>query len=593
MQMTNHPGMRAVTRLLGRFILNEHVILVLLSVVIGIGVAYAAIAFRGLIALIQGGYFGFITEDVFTRAGALPWWHLLLAPTVGGLVVGLLLRFAHHDEPVHGVADVIEAHALRDARMPVKAGLWSAITSAASLGAGASTGREGPVVHLGAVLAGWLAERLDLSPALARTLLGCGVASAVAASFNAPIAGAIFALEVIMGHYALHAFAPIMVASVAGTIISRIHLGNFPAFILPDYSIQSVAEFPAFALLGVTCAAVAIALMKGAFSAQGLFRRWVPQRWARPVVGGLLIGLIAIAFPHVLGVGYEATDAALKELFSFKLLVTLLILKLLATAISLGAGFGGGVFSPSIFLGAMTGGAFGMLAAGPFPELASSPGVYAIVGMGAVAGAVLGAPFSTILIIFELTGDYQITIAIMVATSIASLITHQLYDESFFLVQLKRRGLNLSGGRARNLLRCRKVHTVMSGDYEALDRDATLSDIRRLIQTLPHVNLVVVGDDQRLLGVISFAEIQEMAFETNLNPNLRAGDIAREIPILLEAGDNLETALELLDSSGETYIPVIEDQRSRKVVGVVRERDVLLAYNRAILDAGAEEHRGR
>lgn len=586
------PGADLIRRL-WRVAFNEHVILAITAVVIGVTVAYGTIAFRMMIAFVQGISYGFTTEDVFSLAGALSWWHLLLAPTAGGLLIGIFVHVTHGGRRVATVANVIEANAIHDARLPLKPGLWSALASAASIGVGASTGREGPVVHLGATLAAWLAERLHLSPALTRTLLGCGVAAAVAASFNAPIAGVIFALEVIMGHYALHAFAPIVVASVAGTIVSRIHLGDFPAFIIPDYTIVSFAEFPAFALLGVVSAVVAIVFMKTTFATQDLFERLIPKAWARPAVGGLLIGAVATQFPHILGVGYEATDAALKELFPLSLLLTLLALKLLATSISIGAGFGGGVFSPSIYLGAMTGGAFGIAAASLFPEIGSSHGLYAIVGMGAVAGAVLGAPMSTIFIVFELTGDYQITIALMVATSIASLITHQMFGESFFVAHLKRLGLNLSGGRARYLLRARRVGSVMSERFEMLGRDATLGDIRQLIRTLPHANLVVVDDEQRLLGILSFAEIQEMALEIETNPRLRAGDIARHMPVVLRIGDTLEEALEIIETCGESYIPVIDDDRSQKVVGVVRDRDVLLAYNRAVLDAHAEEHTGR
>ncbi len=588
--MTHPPSdQHRIARTFARLVANEHVLLAVLALIIGVVVAYAAIGFRQAIALVQLGFLGFSSEDVFTRAAGLPWWQLVLAPTAGGALVGLFIHYVLPERRPHGVADVIEASVLRDGRMSLRTGIASAFASAASIGVGASVGREGPVVHLGATLAAWLAERLDLSPALARTLLGCGVASAVAASFNAPIAGVFFALEVVMGHYALHAFTPIVVASVAGTIVSRIHFGDFPAFIVPDFRIVSFFEFPAFALLGVVCAGIAVALLRGTRAAWRFQDRWPAPRWLLPAAGGLLVGLIAIKFPHVLGVGYEATDAALKGQLVLEMLLAVLIAKLIATIISLGSGFGGGVFSPSLVLGAMTGGVFGTLAALAFPAQASSAGVYTIVGMGAVAGAVLGAPISTILIVFELTADYQVTVALMVATAIASLITNYWFGKSFFYAQLAERGLDLSGGRARHILCRRRVGELISDRFEFVDRNATLGDLRRLLQSRPHANFVVVDEDRHLVGVIGFSEINEMALDPEFKTPVRAGEMARPVAVVLKAGDSLEEALRQLEASGEEFLPVIDDEQSRKVVGILRQADVLLAYNHALLEAQAEE----
>ena len=392
--------------------------------------------------------FGFGGEQMAALAGALPAWRLLLVPLLGGLVVGLFVHFFMPGRRPQGVAHVIEANALRGGRMSLTVGIKAAVVSAISIGSGASVGREGPVVHLGASLGAWASRRLHLGRTSSRTLLGCGVAAAVAASFNAPIAGTFFALEVVVGHYALTAFAPIVIAAVLGTMVSRMHYGDFPAFILPDApSITSFWEFPAFAILGCVAAVVAIVFMRMTFLTEDLLDKTPVPRWARPALGGLAIGAIAIAFPQVLGVGYEATDAALSERYLLPLLIALIVLKMAATAISLGCGFGGGVFSPSLFIGAMVGGAYGIIATEAFPHLSSGHGAYTIIGMGAVAGAVLGAPISTILMVFELTNDYAITIAVMIATSISSIITHQYQGQSYFTWQLDRRGLALKGGQ--------------------------------------------------------------------------------------------------------------------------------------------------
>jgi len=350
----------------------------------------------------------------------MPVWQVLLIPTAGGLLVGLFLQFVMPGGRAMGVADVIEAMALRNGRMRLRDGLSSALVSIVSIGAGASTGREGPMVHLGASMAGGITQRLGLSPHLGRTLLGCGVAASVAASFNAPIAGVFFALEVVVGHYALSAFAPVVIASVAGTVVSRVHLGELPAFLLPQFGVNSLWEYPAFLVLGAVCAGIAIIFMRSIFFTERVVDSLKVPNWLKPAAGGLAVGALAVEFPQVLGVGYEATDAALNELLPLWLLLLLIPLKTAATAISLGCRFGGGVFSASLCIGAMTGGAFGLIAAGIFPHLAASHGAYSIVGMSALAAATLGAPISTILIVFELTGDYQITVAVMLATSIAT-----------------------------------------------------------------------------------------------------------------------------------------------------------------------------
>lgn len=558
-----------------------------MAAVIGVSVAFAAVGFREIVAGVQFLALGTPAEKMLDHARALPWWQLFLPPVAGGLLVALALRFLLPDRRPNGIADVIEANALHDGRMPLWHGLASGLVSAFSLGAGASGGREGPIVHLGATLAAAAARALNFSPALARTLLGCGVASAVAASFNAPIAGVFFALEVIIGHYALHAFAPIVIASVAGTIVSRAIYGNYPAFSLPDYFIASAWEFPAFILLGLVSGLAAILFMRSVFLAEDMANRVtaVPV-WARPPLAGLVVGGIAILFPEVLGVGYDATDHALKEQFPLWLLLALVALKTVATAISLACRFAVGIFSPSLFIGAMVGAAFGMIAAMAAPEVQTDVGLYAIVGMGAVASAVLGAPISTILIVFELTGDYQITLALMITTVIANLLTKAVTgSRSVFFEQLSRRGLHLEGGRAQHLLRNTPVRDLIRDRVIRVPRDARFTDVRDSLFTAPIGMVVVVDEEDRLVGRIRLGDLRDIAASEAINDLVRAVDMARPVTHLLTPGDSLESALKLMEGGGEDMLLTISGENDRKVLGVVYERDVLLAYNRALLDA--------
>jgi CIC family chloride channel protein len=579
-------SLAATTRLLR----NEHVMLSVLSVALGLSAGVAAVAFRKGISFVQELGFGFPGERVASLAADLPWWQLLAVPSLGGLIIGLFIHFTMPGRRPQGVAQVIEASALRGGRMSLLVGIKAALASAASIGVGASVGREGPVVHLGATIGSWIAQRLRLGRALSRTLLGCGVAAAVAASFNAPIAGTFFALEVVVGHYALSAFAPIVIASITGTMVSRAVFGAFPAFILPaHWTITSLWEFPAFALLGLVSAVAAMAFMASVMFAEDVVERTPVPTWMRPAIGGLAIGAIAMAFPQVLGVGYEATDQALSGLYPLWLLLALILLKTAATAISLASGFAGGVFSPSLFIGAMVGGSFGIVATEALPELSSGHGAYTMIGMGAVAGAVLGAPISTIIMIFELTADYELTIAVMVATVIASLVTQQVHVRSFFVWQLERRGLSVAGGQEAGLMRDAHVRQIVDPQADVIDAEAPISEARTRLNEASWGCLYVIDDKRRLVGTLSYSDLGEFAFDTSRDAEFSVGKLAQVNPKVLAEDDDLEAAIEQHLKEKEPHLPVVNSRDAMRFVGISHEHAVLAAYQQALKEARAEE----
>ena len=572
-----------------RFVRNRQLILIILAIITGSAAAFGAVLFREAIVLVQEGTFGGSLEKMSEFIRDLPGWRIVLVPTVGGLMIGLFIHYFMPGRRTRAVADVMEAAALRSGTIPLREGLGAAAVSIASIGVGASVGREGPVVHLGATLASFVSTKLRLSRSQAVTLLGCGVASAVAASFNAPIAGVFFALEVVIGHYALSAFAPIVIAGVVGTIISRSYFGDFPAFIIPGQSLVSFWEFPAFGLLGVVCALAAIIMLRSVAFTTDAFERLPLPRWARPMCGGLCVGIIALAFPEVLGVGYEATDNALKEQYELSFLIALIAAKTAATAICLGAGFGGGIFSPALFIGAMVGGAFGLIATETFPDLSSGHSAYTLVGLGAVSGAVLGAPISTILIVFELTADYALTIAVMVAVVIASVITQQVRGNSFFTWQLERRGINIRGGRETGLMATTKVEDVMSLKFTPVSQGLNINGVREKLLTAPHGELFVVGEDGALTGTITLEDLSEGAFDHSIDDVVNARDVARLHPPFLTAGDSIDRALDMMQNTGEEHVAVVENRETMKLVGFIHEIDVMFVYNRALLEARREE----
>lgn len=569
---------------------SEQSILFVVALVIGVVVGYGVIGFRKLIGLFQLVFYGSDSEEFFaTVVTVLPFWHVLLAPAIGGLIIGLFVHYVMPGRRNQGVADVIEACVLRGGRMDVRAGLGAALASAASIGMGASVGREGPAVHVGASISAWMAERLRFSRSLSLTLVGCGVAAAVASSFNAPIAAVFFALEVVVGQYALNVSGPIVISSVAATVVTRIYLGDAPAFLfVPDYFIVSLLEVPAFILLGLVCAAIASIFMYSTMFVEDKVAKIPIPSWLRPACGGLAIGVIALAYPQVLGVGYQVTDLALKEALPLGLMIALIAAKTAATAIALGSGFAGGVFSPSLVLGAMAGGAFGIIAATVFPELSSSHGAYAVMGMAGVAAAVLGAPISTMLIIFELTSNYQLTIAVMIAAMLASMVTWRVARKSFFVWQLERRGVSLKAAREASLLLATTIQEAISQDYSLIPKSTTLTEIRQLIASERPSVLFVVDDQERLCGYLTSPDVMEGALDAD-EGRPRAGDIAHPSQIVVLPHASLDRALKLMSAHDEDYLPVVDDTEQRRVVGVLHHKDLLLAHNRALLAAHAEE----
>ena len=583
----------AYLRLHGRRMLrSDHGALAVLSVVIGLAVAAGVIGFRDLLDAVRFVFLGFSEESVVTLVADQPWWRVLLAPAAGGLLVGLLTTWWLGGERAEGVPQVMEASALRGARMPLLTGVKSALISALSLGAGASTGREGPAVHIGATIGAQIALRLGLSESLSRTLLGCGVAAAVAGSFNAPFAGVFFALEVVVGHYALSAFAPIVLASVTATIVVRGHYGDFPAFILPD-RVDSISfvELPFFTLLGLLSAGAAALFMFLVVRATRYGDRLAVPMFVKPALGGLVIGAMALAYPHLLGVGYQATDLALKEQLALGTLLALVALKMLATAISIGAGFGGGVFSPSLFLGAMLGGGFGDLITRLLPSVSSGANAYTLVGMGAVSAVVLGAPISTILIMFEMTGDYKLTVAVMVAVVVAGIVNEMSIGESLFTWQLKERGITLKGGREREHLARIRVGSIMKSDFHVVPPTADVVEVTRQLRSARFGEIFVVDADGRLLGLITSVDLvhaTEGAGQGEAAPATAASLLRRDPPVLTR-DDSLDDAIDLMDGAGESHVPVVDTKEDHRLIGFLHEHDVMLAYHRAVVEARVDK----
>lgn len=522
-----------------------------IALFVGIGAGFAALGFRLGVDWLQATLYQ--ADDVsylHTQATQLAWYHIILIPTLGGLTVGLILHFFTNDGRARSVADVIEGAALNEGRVEARRGLASAAASFVTLSSGGSTGREGPVVHMAAVLSTIVCRFIRADGITGRDLLGCAVAAAVSASFNTPIAGALFALEVVLRHFAVHAFAPIVIASVAGTVINRMAFGDVTEFVLPaQNALNFYVELPAFLLLGLLCGGVAVVLMRAIFWTEDIGNRLQRHTglpgYLRPAIAGVLLGLLAVQFPQIIGVGYETTTQALSGELTLMTAVMVAVVKVAAVAITMGGRMGGGIFSPALMLGALTGLAFGIIATGLFPDVSGEGSLYALAGMGAVAAAVLGAPISTSLIVFELTGDWQTGLAVMVAVSMSTALASKLVDRSFFLTQLERRNVHLAAGPQAYLLATFRVATVMrSTDAQG------------------------GADTQSCWDLI------------------RAG-------VYIDGNATLEQAMPIFEAGNQVFIPVVtigDEDAPPELWGALFQVDALKAMNKALAATAAEEH---
>lgn len=524
----------------------------LLALIVGALAGLAAVALVVGIDGVHKLFFGADELGLVDAAEALPIVALLVIPTFGGLIAGLLLKYLLTKHEHLTVADVMEARARSAGRLSPFRGFVSTLASIIALGMGASAGREGPAVVAGAAVSSSVARLLRLDEFEQRTLLGCAVAAAVSASFNAPIAGALFALEVVLGHYAVRAFAPISIASVAGALLCWSLLGDESAFKISALEVDDyVLQFPALFLLGLVSAAVAMVFMGSIQIARDAIdaarRRAGAPLWAQTALAGLTIGAIAAAgAPQVLGVGYQTTSAALASEIGFWGCVGIAAAKIFASAISIGGRIGAGVFSPALMLGALTGSAFGRVATSVFPDVSGGLEIYALAGMGAVAGSVLGAPISTTLIVFELTENYGAALAVMVSTSVATVATQQIFRKSYFHWQLARRGVDLIAG---------PEHSVLPG--------------------------LKVGRHMRWRG------------SENSASDSAAQELAQQ-GAYLEPDDDFRRAFDRFRGGALAFLPVLDPNKDpsddEALLGALFYVDALQAYNRALLAIHEEEH---
>lgn len=581
---------------------SETTTLMVTAILIGAGTGLGAIFFIWLIESVQWLFF----EGSEALFGGIGRWLLILIPAVGGLIAGPIIAFFASEAKGHGVPEVMQAIALRGGRIRPRVVVAKIAASAVCIGSGGSAGREGPIVQVGAALGSTLGQWLKLSSGRIRNLVACGAAAGIAATFNAPIAGVIFAMEVILGELHLGDLGNVIISAVTASTLARVFLGDFPAFAIPRYAMQTPWEVFLYALLGVLAAFAAVGFIRMLYWFEDLFDDWKFPEALKPAIGGLLLGVLGFAYPvvlgwggltaseaasglpvtanvpHIFGAGFEVIEQALLGNASFLLLFGLIFLKPLATSFTLGSGNSGGVFAPSLFAGAALGGAFGLLVDQIFPGATAGAGAFATVGMAAVFAGAARAPFTAILIVFEMTNDYRLMVPLMAAVIFSMIVAEHIHKESIYTLKLTRRGIRLRRGRDVDVMENITVGEIMRPAPEPIPAGMPLRMVPPLLEKVRSHGLPVAKDSGALCGVVTVQDV-EMAIEADEgNLDLPVTKFCSQRLVVAYPDQTLHRALERMSHRDIGRLPVVDRSSPTKLVGWISRADIVRAYERAL-----------
>ena len=574
------PAVR-ISQKLERFLGGEHVYLLALAAIVGVFGGFGAVLFRKMIELFNA--VAFPGGSSLAALRETPWYLVVLPPAIGGLVVGPMVHLLAREAKGHGIPEVMDAVANHGGRIRRRVVAVKIIASAITIGTGGSVGREGPIAQIGAGLGSSIGRFLGFDGNRLIVMVGCGAAAGMAATFNAPIGGVMLAIEVIIGSASISIFSPLVVASVMGTVVTRVMYPDETVFLdAPPYSLLSTVELPLYVILGVISGLFALAFTRGSCLVEDLWEKLPIPAGLTAVLGGAVVGVMAIAFPEVLGVGYETIHIPLHSGGTFGMLILLAFLKIIATSTTLGSGGSGGVFAPSLFVGACVGGAFGMALEYLLPGQTATSGAYALVGMGAVMAGATHAPITAIIMLFELTNDYHIILPLMLSCIISAVLASKVLDTSIFTIKLRRKGVRLRGSTEAELLRSTLVRRLLRPFPETLAPGEPASKVIEKLLSGSLRHKYVVDDEKRLLGIISITHVRAILTESELDEQLLlAADIMRPDPPTVSPDDTLESALFHLSRLDTEELPVVDSRG--KLAGTVTRHDMMLFIEHEIL----------
>ncbi len=568
---------------LHHFRATEHSFMVIVAVIIGVLGGFGAVGIQFSIKFFQKIFWGAWQPDL-AYLQDLPVFVKIGVPTGGGLLVGLIVYYVAKEAKGHGVPEVMEAIALKNGVIRPRVVIAKLFASAICIGSGGSVGREGPVIQIGSSIGSTVGQFLGVTAQRVKIFVACGAAAGIAAAFNAPIAGALFSVEIILGDFGVAQFSPIVISSVMATVVSRHFLGDFPAFEVPHYHLVSAFELIPYVILGLLAGLVSLLFIKVLYFLEDYFEELKLNDILKTVIGGFLIGIMGLLVPHIYGVGYNTMNMALHGQLSWLIMLALIFVKILATSISLGSGGSGGVFAPSLFIGTMTGGFFGYLVHAVMPGYTASSGAYSLVGMGAVVAGATHAPITAILIIFELTNEYKIILPLMISSIIATLLTTKLKKESIYTLKLIRRGIDLFKGREANLLRSLKVAGYVDHYPVIIPPQLKFIALLDLVADSPNTQFYVVDSKQKFLGAVSLQEVRKALVDRDdVADLLIAMDLINTDIPKVKLEDDLDMVMKLFGMYDYDELPVVDSSNPDRVIGAIKHKEVIEAYNRELM----------
>jgi len=574
-----------------------------MAVLVGGLTGLAAVFFIKLIAFIQS-FFYEGAENLLPFIGNFAF---VVVPIVGALLVGPLVAYFASEAKGHGVPEVMQALVLHGGRIRPRVAIAKITASALCIGTGGSAGREGPIVQVGSALGSSVGQWLGFSDERIKNLVACGAAAGIAATFNAPIAGVAFAAEVLMTELQGRMFGNIVISAVSASIISRIFLGAKPAFIVPTYTMTSPWEILLYALLGLLAALVGVMFIKMLSTFETVFDNWQFPLALKPAVGAMLLGLLGYFYlffpnvhylsseesilrmplmenmPHIFGSGFTFIESVLQGKVSFLLVFLLIFLKPLATSFTLGSGNSGGVFAPSLFTGAVLGGAYGYAVNKYFPDIAGNVGAYALVGMAAVFAAAARAPLTALLIVFEMSNDYLLILPLMVAGVVATLVAEWIHPDSIYTTKLTKRGIKFDQGRDLDVMQGVLVEEVMKKDPISFQIDQPFSELYAVFQETHLQGFPVTGDDNKLYGIVTMQDVTRVLSQSNVRVReLTVKDVATPNPIVAYAHEHVWAAIQKMAPRDLARLPVVTE-KGGELIGLISRSDILKAYDVGIM----------
>jgi len=553
------------------------------AVVVGLGAAVGAIIFRELIR----GFDWLLFDQVADRGlSGLSDWRVLLIPALGGLVVGPLIYFFAREAKGHGVPEVMLAIETERGRIRPRVAVVKSLASALTIASGGSAGREGPIVQIASAIGSTLGQITKLSDDDVRLLVAAGAAGGISATFNAPIAGVFFALEVILRRFNARNFSVVVLSSVVAAAVAHARFGDNPAFRIPEYRLESPFEYPLYAALGVLAALAAVIFIRVLYRTEDIFDSISMPEWLKPALGGLGMGLLGVWYISLMGVGYGsgpgamAIPAALAGESSLQVLIALAGLKILATSLTIGSGGSGGVFAPSLFIGAMMGGAFGLVVNDLWPGATAPAGAYALVGMAAVFAGSARAPITAVIILFEMTNDYSIILPLMTAVVISTAVAQLIMSENIYTLKLRRRGIDVTERPESAVLSNLTVAQAMRTDFKAVRGDLSADELVNVFSGVyaEEGALPVVDENKHLIGIVAASDLDQLVEATDSAKTV--DDVATHNPVTVHPDETLDDAVRRMADRSLRQLPIVSRRDPTVLLGVLRRSDIFAAYTK-------------